>query len=94
MSKWNATGHITLPATCNTNISVYTCSYTHHQYKVKTITMEQTVILYISGMFTHYKANCNTKTTVNQKHIYTDILDAKVKVFCIRGRIKVVLIND
>jgi len=45
-------------------------------------------------MFTHYKAKCNTKATVNQKHIYTGILDAKVKVFCVRGRIKAVLIND
>jgi len=45
-------------------------------------------------MFTQYKAKCNTKTTVNQKHIYTGSLDAKVNVFCIRGSIKEVLIND
>lgn len=45
-------------------------------------------------MFTHYKAKCNTKTIVNQKHVYTGIPDAKVNVFCIRGRIKAVLIND
>lgn len=51
-------------------------------------------MLYISGMFTHYKTKCNTNTTVNQKHIYTGILDVKVNVFCIRGRIKAVLIND
>ena len=45
-------------------------------------------------MFTHYKAKCNTKTTVNQKQVYTGILDAKINVFCIRGRIKAVLINN
>jgi hypothetical protein len=33
-------------------------------------------------MFTQYKAKCNTKVTINQKHIYTSILDAKVNVFC------------
>jgi hypothetical protein len=56
--------------------------------------MKQSVILYTSGMFTHYKEICNTKMTVSQKHIYTGILDAKVNVFCIRGRIKAVMIND
>ena len=45
-------------------------------------------------MFTYYKAKCNTKMTVNQKHIYTGILDAKVNVFCIRVRIKEILINN
>lgn len=45
-------------------------------------------------MFTHYKAKCNTKTTVNQKYIYTGVLDANVTLFCIRGRIKAILIND
>lgn len=54
-------------------------------HKFKTIPIKQAVILYISGMFTHYKAKCNTKMTVNHKYIFQLVLQGQKLIHFVSG---------